>query len=120
MKLLDYTGEDALDLLADIMDPVSEILSDTQFRDVVRSGASTLAVVKSLLKNHKSQILAIMARVEDTSPEEYKPNVFTLPVKLVELINSEEFQELFQLQGQKKGVTSSGSAMVSIGAAENE
>lgn len=113
MKLSDYKGEDALDLLADIIEPASGIFGDTEFRDAVRGDASRTSIVKMVLKKHKKEILEIMAVIDGEDPETYKPNVLTLPVKLIDIMNDEEFMRLFQLQGQMEENESSGSAMES-------
>lgn len=111
MNLSDYKGEDALDLLADILEPATEIFSDTEFRNAVREKMSKMEIVKMLLKRHKKSILQIMAIIDGADPETYKPNVFTLPIKLLELFNDKEFLMLFQSQGQMNLKESSGSAM---------
>lgn len=111
MRLSDYRGEDAIELLADIIEPASEIFGDTEFRDAVRGGASKVSIVKMVLKKHKKEVLHIMATIDGEDPDEYMPNVLTLPVKLIDMLNDEEFMQLFQLQGQTEVDASSGSAM---------
>lgn len=113
MRLSDYKGEDAVDLLADILEPAAKIFGDTEFRDAVRNGASKMEIIKMVLKRHKKSIVEIMAIVDGEDPDTYKPNVFTLPVKLIDIFNDEDFLGLFQSQGQTDQGKSSGSAMES-------
>lgn len=111
MRLSDYKGEDAIDLLADILDPATEILADSKIKDAVRSKQlSRTEIIKMVLKEHKKAIIKIMAIIEGVDPDTYQPNVLTLPVKLVDMLNDEEFLQLFQLQGQMGEDAPSGSA----------
>ena len=47
--------------------------------------------------------------------EEYKCNVFTLPVRILELLNDPALVQLFTYQGQTGDANSSGSASENIG-----
>lgn len=118
MKLAEYRGEDALDLLADILEPASEILTDEEIRKAVEDNTVLIKVVRMALKNHKKAILEIMARVEGVPIDEYKPNFFTLPIQLMNLISMPEMQMLFTSQGQMSGNEPSGSATENTGVPE--
>lgn len=101
MKLSDYKGEAALDLLADLMEPMVEIIGDDTFKDMVRGGEDRLKIAKHLLKKHKKPILTVMALIEGENPDNYEPNVLSIPLKLIELINDPDIVALFTVQGQK-------------------
>ena len=51
MKLSEIKGEDALDVLGDLLDPATAIASNEGFQKIVNNG-SKLDVVKYLMKNH--------------------------------------------------------------------
>lgn len=103
MKLSDFKGEEALELLADIIEPMFEILGDDKFKDMVRSGTcDQMQMIKYLLKTHKKPILTILALMDKEDPETYEPNVLTIPLKLLELGNDPDIIKLFTSQGQKK------------------
>lgn len=116
MKLSDFEGEQAIDVLADILEPASEIMSDKEMVNLFKSG-ERLKAVKMALKNHKKAVIEILAITEGADPATYKPKVLTLPAKLLEIFNDPEVIGLFQLQGQEDK-TSSGSATENIGAEE--
>ena len=97
MKLSDYKNEDALDLLADIIDPVSEIMTDKELQKAVK-GQNKLGVVKAIIKSHKTEILQILATLDGVPVEEYECNVFTLPVRIMELVNDKELASFFTSQ----------------------
>lgn len=110
MKLSDYKGEDALDLLADIIEPAMEIISDKRISEAVKGDMSRGALVKLIIKNHKTAILTIMAVIQGEDPAAYKPDVLTLTADLLELLSDEAFIELFLSQGQKLSGLRSGPA----------
>lgn len=109
MKLSEYHGEEALDLFADLLEPASEIMADKEFVEHARSG-NMMKAVKTAVKGHKKAVIEILARVDGADPDNYEVNVFTIPVKALELLNDEALKDLFISQGQKKTSESSGSA----------
>ena len=118
MKLSDYQDEKALDMLADLLEPVSEICTDDEIKKIYRAKQSNLKLVKAIIKNHKKAIIEILAIMDDVPVEEYHANIFTLPAKILEILNDPDFIGLFQSQGQVADKTSSGSATENTEAGE--
>lgn len=110
MKLSDFKDEKALDLLADLIEPATEILADTELRSAA-AGSTKAAAVSIAIKKHKSAVMAILAALEGVPVEEYHCNVLTLPLKLLDILNDKETMQLFQYAGQKAEPTASGSRM---------
>lgn len=112
MKLSDIKGEEALDVLADIIDPATEIMSDKEILHIYQSGQSKIKLIKFMLKKHKKSVIEILAILNQEDPEEYteKINVLTLPMKLLEVVNDMELEEVFSLQGQEIELNTFGSA----------
>ena len=108
MKLSEYQGEAALDILADLIEPVGEIMSDKGIGEVFKK--NRFRAIGLAIKNHKKAVMQIMATMDGVPVEEYKCNVFTLPVKILELLNDTDIVQLFTYQGQTGGANSSGSA----------
>lgn len=108
-KLSEFCGEDALEVLADIIEPASEIMTDKElialFRSRQMAKASALA-----LRHHPKSILRIMARLDEADPATYSPSLIQLPKMLVELFNDPELVDLFTSQGRTTDQTNSGSA----------
>lgn len=101
MKLSDFKGEDALDVLADIIEPATEIVNDEEIKDAFSDdgkGKKLAAVVKIALKKHKHAVLEILAACEQKPYEEYVQTVtvFTLPLKALEIFNDRELVAFFQ------------------------
>lgn len=113
MKISEYKGEDALDLLADILEPVSEIIGDKQFEILFRTKGVSREMIKHLIKNHKVAMIEIMARIENEPVDEFrkKVTVFTLPSKILELLSDTELMDFFVSQGLMMDSNSFGSAM---------
>ena len=113
MKLSDFKGEKALDVLADILEPAVEIMADAEVKNTAKEKGK-VAAISYAIKNHKTAIIKIMAVLDDTPVEEYEVNILTLPAKLLELLNDEDVAQLFTSQSQQKAVNSSGSASENI------
>lgn len=111
MKLSEIQGERALDVLADLIEPASKILGDKEAAKCYKE--SKIKFIKMAIKNHKREVIEILAVLDGVPVDEYKVNLFTLPMKLMEIINDPELQQLFSLQGQMGDAKSSGSVLES-------
>ena len=113
MKLSEYQGEAALDILSDLIEPAGEIMSDKKIGEVFKK--NRFKAIGLAIKNHKKAVMQIMATIDGVPVEEYKCNVFTLPAKILELLNDSELIQLFTYQGQTGDANSSGSASENTG-----
>ena len=93
MKLSEYQGEEALDLLADLIEPAGEIMSDKEIGEVFKK--NRFKAIGMAIKNHKKAVMQIMAAMDGVPVDEYKCNVLTLPVKILEILNDPELVQLF-------------------------
>ena len=124
MKLSDYKGEEALDVLADIIEPLAMIISDKEIQELARQeNTPAMKFIKPAIKNHKKELIEILARLENQPVEEYEEtvNLFTLPMQILDLVNDPEVQSLFRSQGKSKltSLASSSPAMESTEAKGN-
>lgn len=108
MKLSEFRDDAALDLIADIIEPATEILADPAIKEAFSH--SKIAAIKVAIKNHKSAIKEIIARLDGKTPEECHFTALSLPVKLLTLLNDPELQQLFTLSGQTEGENACSSA----------
>lgn len=115
MNLSDYKGEEALDVLADIIEPLTVILGDPAMQELAAKEAPPVAYIKPILKDHKKEIIEVLARLENETVEQYRSHmtILSLPVALLSLINDPEVQNLFHSQEQSNmtSFASSGPAM---------
>ena len=108
-KLSEYKNEEALDLLADIIEPVSFILADKEFVEKLRT--NRISAIQHVIKEHKKGVLSILATLEGVPVEEYECTIFTLPITLINMMNDPDLLDFFKSQGLKIEEESSGSAM---------
>ena len=115
MKLSDIKGEAALDAFADMIDPAMEIMTDPDVSAAYKNPETTRAqLVGLIVKGHKKAVITIMAILYGKDPETYADeiNIFTVPAKLMEIINDPEMKSLFPLQVRQKTSESFGPATV--------
>lgn len=105
MKLGDLKGERAVEVIADIIAPLSNISDDTELTSAFKekrkewgsdreAAAKDIAVlVPKLLKTHKADILAILCAVNDRKPEDL--GVLDVLTQTFELIGDQDFMSLF-------------------------
>lgn len=98
-KLLEYENEEALDLLADIIEPAVEIFGDKAISEAWHSGKRTKAIAVAI-KSHKKSVIAILAALDGVPVEQYKCNILTLPTTLMTLLNDAELLAFFKSQVQ--------------------
>lgn len=110
MKLSEYKDEDALDVLADLVEPAAEIFSDKEIK-VAADGGNRARAVAVAIKRHKKAVIAIMAALERKPVEEFHCNVLTLPIKLIEILNDPDVMALFPFAGQTAERKPSGSLL---------
>ena len=119
-KLSDYKGDDAIELWADLLDPLTVIFTDHDFRQTVQNNKSNkLLIAKTLLKNHKSEVVEILSKID---PEPI--NGLNIVTKLITLISeigeNEEVRAFFGYAGEvKTDGESSGSVTGNTEAKEN-
>jgi len=110
-KLSDYTGDDAIELWADLLEPLSTILTDENVRDVIQSGDSRLNIAKTILKSHKKEAVTILLRI-DPEPINGLNIILRLIALLADIGENEEIKSFFGYAAQvKKDDGSSGFVM---------
>lgn len=106
MKLAEIKGQEAIDALADLIIPASEIFSDKKVVDLLKA-KDKLKAIHVMLKNHSKAVIEMLAILEREDPATYQPSIVALPMKLLEFFNDPEVVRLFFSQEQTKDETSS-------------
>lgn len=95
-KLAEIKGDDALDVLAEILVPITTITND----DEVKAGFETNVAqsVSIALKKHKKEVEDIMSAVGGKPWDELKEEVtlMTLPATMYEILSDPVVQSLFR------------------------
>nr|DAG17641.1 MAG TPA: hypothetical protein [Caudoviricetes sp.] len=129
MKLSDIKGDRVLDVIADIIDPIANMVQDKDVaamfkREAVPEGMKARDFFAKrmrkglpvLLKGHKADIIAIMAAIEGVTPEQYAesldlPKLFT---DVIELMTDDVFLDFLSSQKTEKDADAPGSASASF------
>lgn len=129
MKLSDIKGDRVLDVIADIIDPIANIVQDkdvaTMFkREAVPDGMDARDFFAKrmckglpvLLKSHKADIIAVMAAIEGVTPEQYAesldfPKLFT---DVMELVTDNALLDFLSSSETGKGAGAPGSVSESF------
>ena len=98
MKLSEIKGDQALDVIADLLDPMAEIMTDAEIAPCLKNGKAPIRAIKLSLKNHKKAVLYMMAIIDGEDPETYAPSLLEIPKRLLDLLNDPEVQRLFASQ----------------------
>lgn len=115
-KLSDYKGDEAIELWADLLEPLTEILSDEKVKKVVQSGKSKLEIAKVVLKAKKKEAEKILVRI-DPEPLDGLNIVLRLVAVLVDMGQHEEIKSFFGFADQEQTEKeSSGSVTENTGA----
>ncbi len=112
MKISEIKGEKALEVVADLIDPISAIVADDVFKKLIKEDKKQ--GIKHLLKNHPKTVISILAIINGENPDTYEPQLIALPKILLDLFNDPDIMNLFGLQSQNTELASSGSAMENI------
>ena len=86
MRLSEIKGEDGLDMLADILEPAAEIMTDAKVKQLAQND-ERIKLISHILKEHKKSILTIMAIVNREDPATYNPSIIELPKLALELFS---------------------------------
>ena len=96
MKLSEVKGEKALDMLADLIEPIMEIIEDKEVSKILKSrhskdkADSTKIIlgraVSAAIKNHKKAVITILATLDDIPVDQYECNLLSLPKKMMDII----------------------------------
>ena len=112
-RLSDYRNEEALDLLVEIMEPAAELMSDKDTINLLYSKAAgdRMKGVKQMIAEHKGAVINILAALDGVPVDQYECGFFTLPTRLLEILNDKELLGFFMDQQMPNTEKPSSSAM---------
>lgn len=106
MRLSDFKDEKAIEVVADLLEPIFNIVSNAENAKAKDNGLIQFAA--AMLKNNSKDVKNMLAILDDKDPSEYHCNAATVMIDVVNMLSDEELMQLFGLQRQT--VTSAGSA----------
>lgn len=105
MKLSEIQGERAIEVIADLVEPIADIAMDKGLKDVFKvkvgdgetaeeAAARTIkAKVPYMLKTHKKQIAQILGVLENVDPKSL--NILQIVKGITEMLNDKALIQLF-------------------------
>ena len=105
MKLSDIKGERAVEVIADLIEPIANIASDKECADLfsvkpvngedknVTARKHLVKKVPLLLKTHKRDVIQVIATLDGKSVEDM--NLFSITAALIGIVQDEALIELF-------------------------
>lgn len=110
MKLSEFKNEEAIELLADLIEPSTKIMANPKLANMVRKGKSKpIDIVRIMLKDSPKECLEVLNITEGVKVKDW--NIFTITQKLIELISDEDLKSFFFSQSQMNSSENFGSAM---------
>lgn len=125
-KLSEFKDEQALDVLAEILESAISLISDNEFKLAILGDKENnlppnkMKAINVCLRHHKAEIINIMAVLNETPVEEFHFNALTLPRMVLFMFNDRELIDFFKYQSQTDSETSSGSVTESTEGIEKE
>lgn len=110
-RLSDYKGDEALELWADLLDPLSIILTDNKIKKIIESGQPKIKIAKDILKAHKKEAVEILTRI-DPEPIDGFNVVLRLVNLIAEIGQHDDIKSFFAYAEQEKMEDESGGSVM--------
>jgi len=111
MKITDFKNEDAIELIADLIEPTANIFSDKDIQKAIGAGKSKLIVAKMALKTHKDDIMTILATLNGQDVKDYNCNPISVLKDLLAILDDAELMDFFS---EQQAIMNTGGAPLSV------
>lgn len=116
-KLSDYQNDEAIELWADLLEPIGRIIQDDAVKKTLKSGAAPIVIAKVILKDHAKDAAEILLRIDPT-PLDGMNIVLRLVALIGEIGSNKDMRSFFGFAETQTDSESSGSVTESTGDAE--
>ena len=116
-KLSEFKDDEAMDVLAEILEPAYNLIKDNDFKVAMRGDKekgilpNRLEAVKVAITKHRKDVVKMMAVLNETPVEKFHYTLLTLPTMMLEMLNDKELIHFFSYKSETDLETPSGSAM---------
>lgn len=109
-------GVDALDLIAEIIEPASAIFGDDEIRELLKNSEKKATIIKTACKKYSNEILEILATCNGEAVENFKPSAIEIVAQAGILLGEvmKDVTPIFTSAGQRTGEPSSASPITTI------
>lgn len=108
MKVDNLYRGDAIDLIADLLEPASVIMQDKKIADILQT-ETYVGIAVYILKHHKEQAIKIVCVINGEDPDTWEFNAWDVLRTLMNIIENPQIAEVFGLQSQNEQSTGFGS-----------
>lgn len=117
-KLSEYKDKEAIELLANMLEPTAKIFGDKEIsRQMV--GGNKIKAIQLALKRYPDAVIELLAVLEGVPVNEYHCNIVSLPQVLLAVINDEDLSGFFTEQAKSDSESTFGSATENTKAQES-
>ena len=88
---MNRTNEEKLELFADLLEPAGALILDREWAAKWNDG-DKFGAIRAAIKNHKAEIVEILARIEGKNPEAYQIDGVALFFRLVQMFNRPDIE----------------------------
>jgi hypothetical protein len=116
-KLSEFKDDEAMDVLAEILEPAYNLIKDNDFKVAMRGDKekgilpNRLEAVKVAITKHRKDVVKMMAVLNETPVEKFHYTLLTLPTMMLEMLNDKELIHFFSYKSETDFEIPSGSAM---------
>ena len=93
-RFSDYKGDEAIELWADLLEPITRILQDEKVAKSVKSGKAVFQIASEILKGHSKDASEILLRIDPT-PLDGLNIILRLAELVQEISEREELRAFF-------------------------
>lgn len=95
-KFNDLKDDEAIEILGDIIEPAYTIMTDEEVKAAFRTNEKTLIkLAKIICKKYTKEVFEILAVMDGKKVEEYHCSFFTLPFRVLEILNNKDLLDFF-------------------------
>lgn len=109
MKIDNLYREDAIDLLADVLESATAIMQDEEFAKLAKSGATYMELALHALRKHKKETIDLVCVINGEDKETWNFTVWDVVNTFGEIMDNPNLSKVFGFQGQNVEQDSSGS-----------
>lgn len=95
MKLSDYKNEEAIEVLADLLEPASKIMADKDISAAFKAQKPALIIAKTALQKQKQAVIDFVSYLHRQKPGEYEFTIISLIGDLLDILNDPEMSQVF-------------------------
>jgi hypothetical protein len=114
-KLTEFKDDEAMDVLAGLIEPASHLFKNKEFVLNIRGNKEKgikpdrIKAIDIAINEHRKDVVKIMAVLNQTPVEDFHYDLFTLPKMLLDIFNDEELISFFHYRAEMNSEASSGS-----------